>query len=80
MKNIAIKGQLTRGKEIIRILENLSNISSNLHGTLINQYYYIMDNTSIVASRNKEDFVDCIIYESLEEYENSNKTINYTEI
>lgn len=85
MKNIAIKGHSTRGKEIIRILENLGDISSDLHGTLINQYYFIMDNTNIVASSNKKDFIDCIVYDSLEEYENSKevknlKQINYTDI
>lgn len=80
MKNIAIRGHASRGKEVIKILENLSNISSNLNGTLTSQYYYIMNNTDIVASSNEKDFIDYTIYESLEEYENSNKIINYTEI
>jgi hypothetical protein len=80
-KNIAIKGHINRGKEIIKILEKLGNISSNLHGTLINQYYFIMNNVSIVASGDKEnDLKDYILYESIEEYENSNKIINYQEI
>ena len=63
---IAIKGHITRGKEVIQILKNLGGI--NIHNHLGNNFgaYYELHGNSIVCMSTKSDNYK---YYTLEEFE-----------
>lgn len=68
MKKIAIKGHLTRGEDVIKILESLGGINKlNLEGYKCTGYYYIENNCRINCT-----FLSCLqeyTCYTLEEYE-----------
>lgn len=68
MKKIAIQGHITRGNDVIKILESLGGINKlGLEGTKLTGYYYIENNYRINCT-----FLSCIkeyTCYTLEEYE-----------
>lgn len=69
MKKIAIQGHITRGNDVIKILESLGGINKgNLSGEAFKAYYYLDDDNDICCRR--RSFIPCeYTYYTLEEYE-----------
>ena len=78
---IAIRGNYKEANKIIKLLESLGGKNRyDLVGNCSTSYYFINSNNYIV---DKDKFTidkNYKLYESIEEYEQSLLTINYTDI
>ena len=75
-KKLAIKGHVSRGKEVIELLEMMGGSDCGVSGSIPNHYYYLDTPTHIDAfafesdffNRNKNNFVFYTLEEFLEKY------------